>query len=533
MPHLSGFLPTSSRDFLPTIFRRFSWPALALVAYCSVSPVIAEDKTWIAGANQSWSDGTFWSPSGSPTATDNIFTTAGSTGAILVNVNASVNNFTSTSSANPIVAGTGVASGRTLTVNGNLVKTGSATTWDFRRSTGANSSLGMTVSGTVINVGLGALNTTYNLNFGTGGNNQYLESFSAGAVALSGTGAFVNFMVGATSGTATITGALNMSGTTNVVNIRANTIAGSTTAGVLQVGSLTGGSAGTIIRTNSNTNNSTALSTGTLIVNGASGTASFDGIITNGGATGASQFPSNVLALEKRNGGTQILTRANGYTGGTTISGGTLLINNSVGAGGSGLGTGAVVVSGSGTLGGTGLIATAGSAGTTVGAGATLAPGSGGIGTLTFSGSSTTGTVLSLQSTAEIRMELGTAGGLISTPGSSDALSFLGAASGDVTFSETNINFLATGEEGWYKVFDTDLATGTTWTGLTLSGQTITGGLYVTNLGGGLTGTLIVGDGTVGDYNDIYLQVVPEPQTTFLVGLGTLVLLSRLRRARL
>ena len=122
---------------------------------------------------------------------------------------------------------------------------------------------------------------------------------------------------------------------------------------------------------------------------------------------------------------------------------------------------------------------------------------------------------------------------MISTPGSSDALSFLGAASGDVTFSETNINFLATGEEGWYKVFDTDLATGTTWTGLTLSGQTLTGGLYVTNLGGGLTGTLIVGDGTVGDYNDIYLQVVPEPQTTFLVGLGTLVLLSRLRRARL
>ena len=232
--------------------------------------------------------------------------------------------------------------------------------------------------------------------------------------------------------------------------------------------------------------------------------------------------------MQKINGGTQAFTRANGYTGGTTISGGTLLINNAVGAGGSGVGTGAVVVSGSGVLGGTGLIATGNNFGTTVGSGATLAPGEGGLGVLTFSGSSTTGTVLTLQGTGAIKMELGAAGLLISTPGTSDELAFTTAASGDVAFNNTNVDFLGTGAAGWYKVFDTDLTTGSTWTGLTLSGQTITGGLNV--VGSGLTGTFIVGDGTNGDYNDIYLQVVPEPNVVLMFGAGATVLLARLRR---
>lgn len=489
----------------------------------------AADKTWVATANQSWTTATAWSSTGAPATTDDIFTTNSGTGAILVNTNVVANNFTSTMSTSLVFAGTGATTGRTLQFTGNLTKSGSGANLTFRRSTAGTNSLGVIVSGTVIHIGAGASNT-YALNFGTGVANEYVESFTAGAMSLSGTGAFVNFMVGATSGSATVTGALDMSGTTNVVNIRANSVTSSTTSGVLQVGSLTGGNAGTIIRTNSNTTGSTAISTGTLAINGASGSASFDGIITNGGANGASQFASNVLAVRKVNGGTQAFTRANGYTGGTTITGGTLLISNSVVAGGSGVGTGAVVVSGSGVLGGTGLIETAGSAGTTIAAGAVLAPGNTGIGTLTFSGSSTTGTVLNLQSTATIRMELGSAGLLISTPGSSDALAFLGAASGDVSFNNTNIDFLGTGSVGWYKVFDTDLTTGTTWTGLTLSGQTVTAGLNVVNLGGGLTGTFVVGDGTTGDYNDIYLQVVPEPGSVLLFGVGATLFLARLRR---
>ena len=62
-----------------------------------------------------------------------------------------------------------------------------------------------------------------------------------------------------------------------------------------------------------------------------------------------------------------ILSGANTYGGGTTISGGTLLANNATG---SGTGSGTVTVT-SGTLGGTGTIAGA----VTVNSGATLSPG--------------------------------------------------------------------------------------------------------------------------------------------------------------
>jgi autotransporter-associated beta strand protein len=61
---------------------------------------------------------------------------------------------------------------------------------------------------------------------------------------------------------------------------------------------------------------------------------------------------SRTVGLAKSGAGTWVLTGANSYTKGTTISGGTLLINNTTD---SGTGTGAVSVS-AGTLGGTGSI---------------------------------------------------------------------------------------------------------------------------------------------------------------------------------
>jgi autotransporter-associated beta strand protein len=66
--------------------------------------------------------------------------------------------------------------------------------------------------------------------------------------------------------------------------------------------------------------------------------------------------------------GTVILTAANSYSGGTTVSGGTLLVNNTSG---SGLGSGSVVVQSGATLGGSGSF----SGSLSVSSGATLAPG--------------------------------------------------------------------------------------------------------------------------------------------------------------
>ena len=95
----------------------------------------------------------------------------------------------------------------------------------------------------------------------------------------------------------------------------------------------------------------------TLTVVDASNTT-FSGILSGGGGS-----------LLKQGVGTLTLTGANTYSGGTTISDGSLLVNNSSG---SGTGTGPVVVTGGGILGGTGSIDGL----LTVQAGSTLAPGS-------------------------------------------------------------------------------------------------------------------------------------------------------------
>jgi autotransporter-associated beta strand protein len=94
------------------------------------------------------------------------------------------------------------------------------------------------------------------------------------------------------------------------------------------------------------------------------------------GRTGTvNQAISGSGALTKSGAGRLVLAAANSYSGGTTVTTGTLLVNN---AGGSGAGTGAVSVQNSSTLGGIGAC----SGTVTVAAGATLAPGDNGVGTL-------------------------------------------------------------------------------------------------------------------------------------------------------
>jgi autotransporter-associated beta strand protein len=88
-------------------------------------------------------------------------------------------------------------------------------------------------------------------------------------------------------------------------------------------------------------------------------------------------------SLNKQGAGTLTVTGANTFDAGTTVNGGTLLVNNTTG---SGTGSGAVSVSNAGTvLGGNGTIA----GDLTVNAGALIAPGSsaGTAGTLTIGGS--------------------------------------------------------------------------------------------------------------------------------------------------
>ncbi|MDD4992395.1 MAG: autotransporter-associated beta strand repeat-containing protein [Paludibacter sp.] len=94
--------------------------------------------------------------------------------------------------------------------------------------------------------------------------------------------------------------------------------------------------------------------------------STFNGAITNAQYTGTGA----VAAIRKVGTGVWTLTNANTYTGGTTINGGTILVNNTTG---SGLGTGAVTVNAGGVLAGSGIITGA----VTVNDGGALSPGSG------------------------------------------------------------------------------------------------------------------------------------------------------------
>jgi autotransporter-associated beta strand protein len=100
---------------------------------------------------------------------------------------------------------------------------------------------------------------------------------------------------------------------------------------------------------------------------------------SSGGSLGTGNAGNN-LDFVKTGSGTFTLSKTNGntYANGTTINGGTLLVNNITG---SGTGTGDVTVNSGGTLGGTGSIA----GNVTVNAGGGIAPGAS-IGTLTVNG---------------------------------------------------------------------------------------------------------------------------------------------------
>lgn len=238
--------------------------------------------------------------------------------------------------------------------------------------------------------------------------------------------------------------------------------------------------------------------------------------------------------IQKLGLGTLALTGANtiGANSVTQINAGTLLANNTSG---SATGAGSVIVGASGRLGGSGTITSRASIPTAISVSGVLAPGAsvGSIGNLTLNMGSTTG-VATMNPGSSFQYELGTAGLNFGSVGLSDMLTINGAGIGDFILNGNNINFQNTGAVGFYKLFDTDNAN--TWSGLTFDGTTgdVTTGLTFTNLTGGLTGKLRFGtDTNGGTKGDIYLQVssqvIPEPTTALLGGIGLLVLLRRRR----
>ena len=243
--------------------------------------------------------------------------------------------------------------------------------------------------------------------------------------------------------------------------------------------------------------------------------------VTFGGA-GNVYVSSNITGasaiVSKDGAGTLTLAGANTYTGNTTVSVGTLLVNNTSG---SGTGAGNVNVASGATLGGTGTITPG--AGKSLAVSGILAPGaSGAIGTLTINGSATSVAVANFASGASFEFHLTAGTG-------SDKVALVSGAANDFAFSNNNIAFtlsgvLANGQT--YTLFSADVAGA--YSGLTFDGGgKVTAGLTFTGLGGAFQTSSYISQ--VG--NDLVLNVVPEPSTWALLAFSlTTVMVLRRRR---
>ncbi|MCX6877926.1 MAG: autotransporter-associated beta strand repeat-containing protein [Verrucomicrobia bacterium] len=150
----------------------------------------------------------------------------------------------------------------------------------------------------------------------------------------------------------------------------------STTGTLTGAGQLTKQGAGTLVlgQTTGTVSTPIAISGGTLTLNHGAGAVSYSGKFTGSGGD-----------LRLVGSGTLTLSGPNDYTGTTTVTQGTLAVNNTSD---SGTGSGAVTVKSAATLAGTGSI----SGSVSIESGGFVAPGNAGIGTLTVASAALTGT---------------------------------------------------------------------------------------------------------------------------------------------
>ncbi len=348
------------------------------------------------------------------------------------------------------------------------------TTYFMRVNTTQTVSANLVLSGPNVNKWLdiyGNANVTFSGNINGGGGKIIPQGGSAGAamgnVTISGILSNASFLWGYTgfslARTVTFTGSNTYTGLTDI------------RGGTFQLGN--GGATGSL-----STSSTIVTTGGRLAINRNNAVA--QGTDFSGSAI------TGTAAFIQAGSGTTTLNAANTYSGGTTVSAGTLLVNNTTG---SGVGSGAVTVASGGTLGGSGSI----SGSVTVNSGGTLSPGN-------SPGLLTVGSLV-LDSGSTTLMQLST----ITTRGTTyDAV--------DVTSALTyggalNIDLTGPATIGTYNLFDFASYSGTF--------------SAINFLNVGATGTFDYATG------ELSLTAVPEPATWVLLA-GCLTVLMVFRRRR-
>jgi hypothetical protein len=135
--------------------------------------------------------------------------------------------------------------------------------------------------------------------------------------------------------------------------------------------------------------------------------------------------------------------------------------------------------------------------------GGILSPGSGGIGTLSV----TNGVTWNAGNAWKFELDTAAASLAAANTGSTGDLLALTGAFGQGTGSDFTFDFASTGTDGWYKLVDYASTTFTTGTNSAFK---------ATNLPAGKTATFVVDSSTTA----LYVQIVPEPGTIALAGVG-------------